>query len=266
VDVGIGKGLFIPMIAAMSLIGCNLQYNMLYYPSTNVPSGAELAARRIQFWPSGPDGYRGFIGTAAIPKAKGTLIVFHGNAGTAADRIDYTDALGALGYRVILAEYPKYGRREGALGEKAFVADAQATVRMAAETYGGPLFLLGESLGCAVAAGVTRDKSLRIEGILLITPWDTLAAVSKSHFPWLPVSLFLKDRYDNGENLRLFPGRIGIVAAERDTIVPSRHARALYQALPGSKKMWTITGADHNDWLDFINLSRWREWMLFIDG
>jgi pimeloyl-ACP methyl ester carboxylesterase len=265
VGVGMGKGIYILLVAAMSLIGCHLQYSMLYYPSTEVPSAAQLAARRIQYWPSGPDGYRGFIGTAAIPEVKGTVIVFHGNAGTAADRLDYSDAMGTLGYRVILAEYPKYGRREGALGEKAFVADAQATVRLAAETYSGPLFLLGESLGCAVAAGVTKDKALKIAGILLITPWDTLAAVSKSHFPWLPVSLFLKDRYDNGEALRLFPGPIGIVAAERDTIVPSQHARALFQALPGDKKMWTVTGADHNDWLNFIASSQWREWMQFID-
>jgi pimeloyl-ACP methyl ester carboxylesterase len=264
--MGIGKGIFIPIIAAMSLIGCNLQYNMLYYPGADVPSAAGLAARRIQFWPSGPSGYRGFIGTTVIAKDKGTIIIFHGNAGTAADRSYYTDELGALGYRVILAEYPKYGRRDGTLGEKAFVADAQATVRLALQTYGGPVFLLGESLGCAVAAGVIKDPSLKIEGLLLITPWDTLAAVSKTHFPWLPVRLFLKDRYDSKENLRPFPGRIAVVAAERDEIVPIKHAQALYQALPGAKKMWTIAGAGHNDWLDFTDRSGWREWMQFIEG
>ncbi|MDA8124423.1 MAG: alpha/beta hydrolase [Deltaproteobacteria bacterium] len=263
-DVDRGKGLFIPLIAAMSLFGCNLQYNMLYYPGTGVPAAAELAARRIQFWPSGQTGYRGFIGAAGT--GKGTVIVFHGNAGTAADRTYYTDALGALGYRVILAEYPRYGLREGSLGEKAFVADARSTVRLALQTYGEPLFLLGESLGCAVAAAVSRDDSLKIAGLLLITPWDTLAAVSQSHFPWLPVRLFLKDRYDSQENLRSFSGRVAVVAAERDEIVPLKHARSLYQSLPEAKKFWLIEGAGHNDWLDGIDAARWREWMQFVAG
>ena len=254
------------LASMLSLAGCNLQYDMLYYPSSHVPSPAELTAGNIQFWPSGPAGYRGFIGTAEPGNVNGTVIVFHGNAGTAADRVYYMRALGPLGYRVILAEYPKYGKREGELGEKSFVTDARESVRLAAEKYGGPIFLLGESLGCGVVAGVAGDKSLRINGILLITPWDRLAAVAKSHFPWLPVSLFLKDRYDNVENLRLFQGRIAVVGAERDDIVPITHARELYKTLPGKKKMWTIPGAGHNDWLMFIDSETWRKYMGFVSG
>jgi pimeloyl-ACP methyl ester carboxylesterase len=248
----------------MSLIGCDLQYSMLYYPSSYVPSQAELAANNIQFWPSGPIDYRGFIGTGEVRNS--TVIVFHGNAGTAVDRLYYVKALGSIGYRVILAEYPKYGKREGELGEKSFVNDAQASVRLVAEKYGGPIFLLGESLGCGVVAGVTRDKSLKIDGIILMTPWDKLVAVAKSHFRLLPVSLFMKDKYDNSENLKSFRGKIAVVGAERDEIVPIRHANELYKSLPGDKKMWTIKGAGHNDWPMFIDVPKWQEFMDFVEG
>ena len=264
--MGSVRRLSMTLASVLSLVGCDLQYNMLYYPSSHVPSRAELAADNIQFWPSGPMGYRGFIGTAETGNGKGTVVVFHGNAGTAADRVYYVQALAALGYRVILAEYPKYGRREGVLGEESFVADARESVRLANEKYGGPLYLLGESIGCGVAAGVARDLSLRIDGLLLITPWDKLATVAKTHFPWLPVSLFLKDRYDNVENLKSFRGRIAVVGAELDDIVPIRHARALYQSLSGDRKMWTIKGAGHNDWLMFIDKGTWREYMGFVSG
>jgi pimeloyl-ACP methyl ester carboxylesterase len=250
----------------MSLIGCNLQYSMLYYPDASVPSQAELAAYHIQFWPSGPSGYRGFIGTAEIRNSKGTIIIFHGNAGTAADRVYYVETLGSMGYRVILAEYPKYGKREGELGEKSFVNDAKASVRLASERYGAPLFLLGESLGCGVAAGAAADASLIIDGILLITPWDKLLAVAKSHFRYLPVGLFMKDRYDNSENLKAFRGRIAVVGAELDDIVPIRHAQELYRSLPGPKKMWTLRGAGHNDWPMVVDVPRWREFMDFVEG
>lgn len=259
-------GKVVIIVAVMSLTGCNMQNRLLYYPGYYLPSAAELASLNLRFWPSGPDGYRGFIGATAVGQPKGTVLVFHGNAGTAADREYYAAALGPLGYRVILAEYPGYGKREGKLGERSFAADARATLRLAAEKYGTPVFLLGESLGCGVAAGLANDQSLKIAGVLLITPWDTLAAVAGSHFPWLPVKLFLTDRYDNIGNLKSFPGRIAVVGAERDDIVPVRHAEALYKSLPGDKRMWVIRGAGHNDWLMRVGPPQWREWMDYIGG
>lgn len=250
----------------MAFTGCNLQSHMLYYPSPYLPSAAELAADHIAFWPSGPASYRGFIGTTEIRNVKGTVVVFHGNAGTAADRAYYVKPLSSIGYRVILAEYPGYGQRKGKLGEKSFVSDAQATVRLISEKFEGPLILLGESLGCGVAAGAASDPSLRIDGILLITPWDTLLAVAKSMFPWLPVGLLMKDKYDSIANLKSFRGRIAVVGAERDEILPIKHAHALYQSLTGDKKMWTLKGAGHNDWPMAVDASKWREFMDFIRG
>jgi pimeloyl-ACP methyl ester carboxylesterase len=260
------KRTIILAVAMMALTGCNLQYHMLYYPSPHLPSASELAADNIAFWPLGPASYRGFIGTTEIRNIKGTVVVFHGNAGTAADRAYYVKALSSIGYRVILAEYPGYGQRGGELGERSFVEDAQATVRLISETYREPLFLLGESLGCAVAAGAARDPSLRIDGILLITPWDTLLAVAKSMFPWFPVGLLMKDKYDSTANLKSFQGRIAVVGAERDEILPIRHANALYQSLSGNKKMWTLKGAGHNDWPMGVDESKWREFMDFVRG
>ncbi|MBN1613105.1 MAG: alpha/beta hydrolase [Deltaproteobacteria bacterium] len=238
---------------------------MLYYPGTSLPSETELAAGQIRFWPSGPAGYRGFTGTAEIGKCQGTVIVFHGNAGTASDRDYYVSILGSIGYRVILAEYPGYGTREGALGERSFVEDARVTVRLASESYGQPLFLLGESLGCGVAAGAAADRSLPIDGIVLITPWDTLWAVAKSKFPFLPVRWLMKDGYDNIENLKSFRGPIAVIGAERDEIIPIRHAVALFEALRGHRKMWTIKGAGHNDWPERVATGQWREIMDFIE-
>jgi len=252
------KGAFLLIAFAMSLFGCNLQSNMLYYPSASLPSEAELAASRIRFWPSGQNGYRGFIGAVEINNCKGTVIVFHGNAGTASDRDYYVSTLGTIGYRVILAEYPGYGARVGELGEQSFVEDARATIRFASEKYGTPLLLLGESLGCGVAAGAAGDKSLPIDGIILMTPWDTLQAVAKSKFPLLPVRWFMKDSYDNIENLKSFRGPIAVVSAERDEIIPIRHAETLFTALSGNKRMWTIKGAGHNDWFDRVGPSWWQ--------
>jgi pimeloyl-ACP methyl ester carboxylesterase len=202
-----------------------------------------------------------------VRRSIGTIIVFHGNGGTAADRVFYVRELSALGYRVILAEYPRYGGRKGELGEKAFVADANETVRRAFEQFGEPLLLLGESLGCGVAAAVAREASVKVDGIILITPWDTLASVAQSKFPFLPVRLLLTDTYDSIGNLKAFKGRITVVGAERDKIIPIKHANDLYGSLSSAtKRMWTIKQAGHNDWPMHTDTLWWKEITDFASG
>ena len=258
------KKIFILIISGILFAGCDMQYNMLYYPDSRMPSESELTAKGLRFWPTGPIGYRGYISTGGIKNVKGTIVVFHGNAGTAVDRDYYLSPLGSMGYQVILAEYPGYGRRNGRLGEQSFVNDAKEMLQIVTAQYKGPIFLLGESLGCGVVAEVAKDRSLSISGVILITPWKTLLAVAKDYYPYLPVGWFMKDRYDNVENLKSFQGKIAVVGAEQDEVVPVRHAKELFASLPKDKRMWIIKGAGHNDWSMLIDNSKWQEIMDFL--
>jgi hypothetical protein len=239
---------------------------MLYYPGSYLPSSNQMAEEHIQFWPSGRQDYRGFISTVPGKQAEGTVVVFHGNAGAASDRAYYGQVLAPLGFRVILAEYPGYGARRGTVGEKYFVNDAKETLRLAREKFGAPIYVLGESLGCGVAAAAAKDSPVPINGILLITPWDTLLSVAREKFPWLPVRLFLTDAYDTVGNLKNYQGRISLIAAERDQIIPIHHAHTLFESLPPTKRMWTIKGAGHNDWPELTNLAWWKEVTEFMSG
>jgi uncharacterized protein len=254
------------ILILLAFSGCDIQDTMLYYPSFHRPSPDALSAQHLRFWPADDTDYRGFISTIPKDHAKGTIIVLHGNAGNAADRDYYVEALAPLGYRVILAEYPGYGARKGKTGEASFVNDARSVLRLAFEQSEKPVFLLGESLGCGVAAAVANGATVPIEGIILITPWDTLLSVAKGKFPWLPVRLFLRDTYDTIGNLRAFQGPVAVIGAEHDEVIPVRHAQELYRSLSGTKKMWTITRAGHNDWFDRMDRSQWREIMEFARG
>jgi hypothetical protein len=265
----------LPMIMRLFLLvavgalfsGCNIQNDFLYFPDSSRPSEESLKASHLKPWQVSTTDYRGFVAFSEIAKPKGTIIVFHGNAGKAADRTYYIETLSALGYRVILAEYPLYGGRKGTLGEKAFVSDATETVRIAFEQFGGPVFLLGESLGCGVAAAVAARTPIKIAGIILITPWETLASVAQSKFSFLPVRLLLTDKYDSIGNLKSFKGRIALVGAERDEIIPISHARRLYDSFSVvEKRMWIVKGAGHNDWPMHAQASLWKEITDFIEG
>lgn len=254
------------MVLASLFLGCGLQERLLYYPNRHVPTDSVLARNGMLFWPSGRDRYRGFVSAQPEGKAPGTVVVLHGNAATAAERLYYLEPLHRLGYRVVLAEYPGYGAREGKLSEESFVRDARETIRLAAKLYGKPLYILGESLGGAVAASAVRGAGVSLDGLILVTPWDTLEAVAREKFPLLPVRLLMTDRYDTVANLRSFKSSVAVVAAERDEIIPLHHAQELYRSLAGPKRIWTISGAGHNDWPSFMSDGNWKEIMGFLSN
>jgi uncharacterized protein len=253
------------LIAIMLLGGCNMQNRFLYFPSAVWPSAKILARENLKLWQAAPADYRGLITGSDTPAPNGTIVLFHGNGGTALDRTFYLEPLTKLGFRVILSEYPQYGGRPGIVGEKPFVTDGLETVRLAYEQYGEPLYLLGESLGCGVVAAIAKRTGVPIAGIILITPWDTLSAAAESLFPFLPVAMLLTDEYDSIGNLRSFQGKISVAGAERDEILPIKHALNLYDSLPeGKKRMWVVKGAGHNDWPLYADASLFKEMTDFV--
>ncbi len=242
-----------------------MQNRFLYFPSPERPPVRILENEGMKLWQETAADYHGLIAANDASAPNGTIVLFHGNGGTALDRGFYLKPLMDLGFRVILAEYPQYGGRPGKLGEKHFVAAGLETVRLAHNQYGEPLYLLGESLGCGVAAAIAKQTSVPVAGIILITPWDTLASVARSLFPFLPVKLVLTDKYDSIENLQSFPKKISVVGAKRDEILPIKHAMNLYDALPeGKKRLWIIPGAGHNDWPFHADASLFKEITDFV--
>jgi pimeloyl-ACP methyl ester carboxylesterase len=253
------------LLAPIVLGGCDMQNRFLYFPEPQWPTEQILVYENMKLWQATASDYQGLIAAHDSPAPNGTIVLFHGNGGTALDRGFYFEPFMKLGFRVILAEYPKYGGRPGKVGEKPFVAAGLETVRITFEQYKKPLYLVGESLGCGVAAAVAKQTSVPIAGIILITPWDTLASVAKSMFPFLPVKLVLTDKYNSIENLKSFKNKISVVGAERDEILPIKHAVNLYNALPeGKKRMWIIKGAGHNDWPMHADASLFKEMTDFV--
>ena len=244
-----------------------LSQGRLIYPSagrTAAPSAAAVAARGLEAVPA--DGApRAFV--AEPPgEARATAVVFHGNAGTALDRGYYVRALSARGVRVVLAEYPGYGGRPGAPSEAALVADGAGTVRWAARRYPGPLVVWGESLGAGVAAAVAARVPALVDGVVLLTPWDSLLARARQSYGWLPVGLLLRDRYDSAAHLRGSDRPVAVVVAERDAVIPPERAHALFDALEGPKRLWTFPGAGHNSWPADPGAGWWDEVLSFALG
>jgi fermentation-respiration switch protein FrsA (DUF1100 family) len=237
-----------------------LQDRFLYFPEK--AEIEDVLSGGLRAWQT-PGAFRGLLAEPA-GTALGTAIVFHGNAGHAGHRSFYATTLTRLGLRVILAEYPGYGPREGTPGEDSLVADAQETVVLAHRQYGQPILLIGESLGAGVVAAAAVREYDKIAGLLLITPWDRLEHVAALHYPWLPVKWLLRDRYDSVTHLSSFGRPILVVVAERDSIVPARFGETLFNALCEPKKFRVVRAAEHNDWLGHVDDTWWRETIDFL--
>jgi len=239
------------------------QRDLLYLPDTTRISPEGASELGLLPWPSA-DRFLGFVGKAEPAHPQGTIVVFHGNAGAAHDRGFYVHALAWHRFRVIVAEYPGYGGREGAFSEATLIKDALATLRLAHQQYGGPIFLWGESLGCGVAAAAVKQTEVPIKGVVLFLPWDSLPEVAQTHYWYLPARWLVLDRYDSIENLRGFTGNVAVILAGNDEVIPVRHGQRLYDALATRKKLWLFEGARHNEMPLAPNLRWWWEVTTFI--
>jgi fermentation-respiration switch protein FrsA (DUF1100 family) len=78
------------------------------------------------------------------------------------------------------------------------------------------------------------------------------------------VKLLLRDRYDSATHLASFGRPVLVVVAERDSIVPARFGVALYTALADPRQLRVVKAAEHNDWVDHVDDTWWREAITFL--
>lgn len=211
-------------------------------------------------------GWRSVVGnpSPAGDRKTNALLIFHGNGGFALgenyrrlrDRVD------PAAFEIYLLEYPGYGGRPGPPSTRAFVDAALAAVDQLATAPDRRIWLLGQSMGSGVACAAAAERSDRIAGLVLVTPYDSLAAGATFHYPWLPARLLLRHRLDSDRNLARYRGPVAFLVAGRDRTVPPQLGRTLHDDYAGPKRLWLAPDAGHND-LDVL-LADWPlvwEWL-----
>jgi uncharacterized protein len=242
------------LLAALALLWSQ-QRRLIYLPAPRaVPAAAALlpGAEEVSF-PT-EDGLRldGWFLPAAAAGRGPAVLVCNGNAGNRSLRAPLAAALARAGLAVLLFDYRGYAANPGRPTEPGLAADARAAAAYLAgrpEVDPARLVYFGESLGAAVALRLATERPPA--ALVLRSPFWSLAEVGRVHYPWLPVSLLLADRYDAAQRVGRLAAPLLVVAGERDRIVPAAHSRRLFDAAPQPKRFVLLAGADHND-LDLL--------------
>ncbi|TVP75779.1 MAG: alpha/beta fold hydrolase [Puniceicoccaceae bacterium] len=269
--------LYVVMIYGGLLVSvAAFQRSLIYYPSTDSEERMISIAEYIgmEAWLDGDGHIIGWKDESAGTDGEtaGRVVVFHGNAGHALHRSYYRDGLRSLPeeagrWRVYVFEYPGYGAREGRPSEAAIKRAADEAVQSLLETADGePVYLIGESLGSGVASYLAGKYPDAVGGVLMVTPFTTLADVGRQHYPFLPVAWLLRDNYDNLAALEAYGGPVAVLLAENDRVVPAELGRSLYEQYAGPKRLWVQTGRGHNDLDMSSSASWWPEVFLFLKG
>jgi hypothetical protein len=173
------------------------------------------------------------------------VLYFGGNA----EEVSWMlESLGeAPGVSWLLVDYRGYGLSGGSPGETAMVSDAIEWLDYAIKIPGvnpARVFAFGRSLGSGVAVALAAQRPLA--GLILATPFDSLAAVAKRYYWYLPVDFLLKHRFDSIARAPLLKQPLLCLIAERDEVIPPVHGERLFDAWGGAKRRVVLQDAGHN--------------------
>jgi pimeloyl-ACP methyl ester carboxylesterase len=221
----------------------------IFFPARVVPRAGPLppGAERIQF--TAPDGVRleGVLipPVLAGPANRTAILGFAGNASNAAAIAEF---LGSIypEHPVVAFHYRGYRPSGGSPSAAALLDDAPLLYDLARQRLRPErIVAVGISIGSGVAAGLSERRAL--DGLVLVTPFDSLEAVAAERFPWLPVRWLLRHNLPSAETLARVSVPVAIVAAEHDGVVPPARTAALAAATANLVRHVTLPGTRHND-------------------
>lgn len=233
---------FVVLALAAYLGLCALLYlqqrRLIYYPQFTRADPAQTS-----FSLARPDAVlRGWVAT---PGRADAVLYFGGNAESVqANREPFARWLPS--HSVYLPAYRGYGASDGEPSEAALFADALALYDDVARRHpGGRIAVVGRSLGTGVATYVASQRD--VAALVLVTPFDSLAAVAQTHYPMFPVRMLLRDPYDSAARLPGYRGRLLVLRAGRDAVVPPSHTDRLLAAYKGRAQVVDFPHASHDD-------------------
>ena len=232
------------------LSACFLQEKLLFFPE-KLPSDfkfqfAHSFEEKYIACPSG-DTLSALLFNAH--SAKGTVIYFHGNAGSLRTWGSVAERFLKENYSIIIIDYPRYGKSRGKLSEENLFSDAQAVLNeVKKQTDESHIVVYGRSLGTGIAAHLASEN--HPQKLILESPYYSLKDVAHHVYPFLPTFIL---RYPIRTDLFLPNVKcpVYVFHGTDDEVIYYESSLKLQKLFKTSDTLFTIPGAHHNDLNNF---------------
>lgn len=177
------------------------------------------------------------------------LLWFHGNGETVHGLADLLRDFKSSGFGLVAVDYRGYGGSSGTPTPANADDDAVAIFDWAARRY-ARVVVYGRSIGTGPAVWVASRR--QVAGLILESPFTSLAAMARKGFPLFPS--FLAGRaFDNLARIGGVKAPVLIISGERDATIPPEMGQRLYERVierGGTAERWVVPGAEHNTMYD----------------
>lgn len=216
-------------------------------------------------WFQSADGVKLFGWYVEARADAGVLLWCHGNAGTIINRLENLRELYRLGLSVFLFDYRGYGRSQGTPTEDGLYQDAVGAydyLTRVRQIRPERIVVFGRSLGAAVATELVSMKPAA--GLILESPFPSIAAVAKYHYGGIPVHWLLGAEFNLLGRLPHLSLPTLVIHGDRDDIIPIELGRQVFEMAKPPKWWYAIAGADHNNTYQVGGPSYFRRLAEFI--
>ncbi len=174
-----------------------------------------------------------------------TILFLHGNAGALENRIYKLNHFKNMDINFLIISWRGFNGNKGKPTEKGLYKDARGAVAWL-KTKGiteKDIVLYGESLGTGIAIEIAQNKNFA--GVILESPYTSMIDLGKDKYPFLPVKLLLRDKYESINKIKNINSPILVMHGKTDNIVPFYMGEKLYKYANKPKYFYFSEYDDH---------------------
>jgi uncharacterized protein len=245
VKILVGVALAYGALLAAAFFG---QRKLMYFPDRERVSPRSVGLMQVEDLEiAAPDGARVMAWHGRAKAGQPTLLYFHGNGGSLADRAPRIERFMGEGWGVFMMTYRGYGGSTGSPTEVDNVADAKRAydLLVARGCDPGTIFIYGESLGTGIAVQLAVEKAAA--GLILDAPYTSTVAVAALRFPFLPVGRFLLDRYESARRIGGVTMPVLVLHGALDGVIPVVMGREMARLASEPKRYVEFPKGGHSD-------------------
>jgi len=206
------------------------QRNLLYHPNENNYSEDKISVeiKKVKILTSDNIELVGWYHEKNLKSYK-TLIYFHGNAGSLENRIHKLNHFQDMNINFLIIAWRGFSGNNGKPSEEGLYLDGNSAINWLIKKGVAEknLILYGESLGTGVATHLAQNRNFG--GVILETPFTSMVDAAKTFYPYIPVNLLLKDKFENYKKVKNINSPILVMHGEIDQIVPFSMGKKIYE-------------------------------------